>query len=73
VRGGLKVSKPSVNWMPVSFTRRIPRIVIGPDAVVDGDLVFEQEVKLYVHETARIGTVTGATPVRYSGATSPKD
>jgi hypothetical protein len=59
--------------MPVSFTRRTPKIVVGPDAVVEGDLVFEQEVKLYVHETARIGKVTGATPVRYSGATSPRE
>jgi hypothetical protein len=73
VRGGLKVSKPSVNWLPVSFSKRTPKIVIGPGAVVEGDLVFEHEVKLYVHETARIGNVTGATAVRYSGATSPKD
>lgn len=73
VRGGLKVSRPSSNWMPVSFTRRPPRIVIGPDAAVDGALVFEREVALYVHESARIGKVTGATPVRYAGATSPRE
>ncbi|MDQ3495767.1 MAG: hypothetical protein M3485_09685 [Pseudomonadota bacterium] len=73
VRGGIKVSRPSRNWMPVQINRRIPRIVIGPQAVVDGPLVFEREVKLYVHDSARIGTVTGATAVRYSGPTSPRD
>jgi DUF4097 and DUF4098 domain-containing protein YvlB len=74
VRGGIKVEKPSSNWLPISFgKRRTPRIIIGPDAVVEGPLVFEQEVKLYVHETARTGPITGATAVRYSGARAPKD
>ena len=75
VRGGIKVEKPSsTNWLPISFgKRRPPRIIIGPDAVVEGPLVFEQEVKLYVHETARTGRITGATAVRYSGARAPKD
>lgn len=72
VRGGLKVSKPSTNWLPISFSQRTPRIVIGPNAVVEGDLVFERDVDLFVHETARIGSVSGATPVRYSGPTSPR-
>jgi hypothetical protein len=30
-------------------------------------------VNLYVHKTARIGKVTGATPVAYEGTTAPKD
>lgn len=33
---------------------RIPSVVIGPDAVVAGRLVFERPVRLYVHETARV-------------------
>lgn len=73
VRGGLRVSRPSRNWIPVQINRRIPRIVIGPQAVVEGPLVFEREVKLYVHDSARTGTITGATAVRYSGTTSPRD
>ena len=36
-------------------------------------MVFEREVKLYVHASARIGSVSGATAVRYDGATPPKD
>lgn len=73
VRGGIKVYKPSANWMPISFNKRKPRIIIGPDAVVEGPLVFEREVTLYVHDSARIGSVSGATPVAYSGTTAPKD
>ena len=39
----------------------------------DSPLVFEREVKLYVHASARIGSVTGATAQRYDGANPPKD
>ena len=73
VRGGIKVTKPTSNWMPITFNKRKPRIVIGPDAVVEGPLVFEREVTLYVHESARTGAVTGATAVSYSGNTAPKE
>jgi DUF4097 and DUF4098 domain-containing protein YvlB len=47
--------------------KRVPKIVIGPNAVVDGTLRFEREVKLYVSNTATIGKVEGATPVRFDG------
>jgi len=74
VRGGLKVNKPTSNWMPIRFgSNRKPRIVIGPNAVVDGDLVFEREVVLYVHASARIGKVTGATPVAFDTPRAPRD
>jgi DUF4097 and DUF4098 domain-containing protein YvlB len=73
VRGGITIEKPTSNWMPVATKQRKPRIVIGPNAVVEGPLVFKREVNLYVHKTARIGQVTGATAVRYDGATAPKD
>lgn len=44
-----------------------PRVVIGPRAVVQGSLVFERDVELYVSDSARIGEVKGATPVMFSG------
>jgi len=44
---------------------RTPRIVIGPNAVVDGELRFERQVELFVHPTAKIGTVTGASAKPY--------
>jgi hypothetical protein len=64
------VRKPKSNW---SGKPRPLRIVIGPNAKVDGALVFEREVTLYVHQSATIGSVTGATAVRYSGERAPKD
>ncbi|MBJ7575306.1 hypothetical protein [Luteimonas sp. MC1828] len=71
VRGHLRVHKPSANWMPVRVRPRAQRIVIGPGAVVDGDLLFEREVQLYVHDTARVGTITGATAIPFSTPTAP--
>jgi DUF4097 and DUF4098 domain-containing protein YvlB len=48
-----------------------PVIIIGPGAVVRGDLIFERKVKLYVSDKATIGTVTGATPIPFSGDNPP--
>ncbi len=74
VKGGIKVEKPTKSWLPIHIGKNTPpRIIIGPDAVVDGPLVFEREVKLYVHGSARIGRVTGATAVPYSGTRPPRD
>lgn len=74
VHGGIKVEKPTSNWMPIHIgKRRPPRIIIGPDAVVDGSLVFEREVKLYVHKSAKIGSVSGATAVAYDGDRAPEE
>jgi hypothetical protein len=72
VRGGVTVEKPTNNWLPITIGKqRIPRIVIGPEARVDGPMVFEREVKLYVHSSARIGQVTGATPEPYDTPRAP--
>lgn len=64
VDGGLLVDKPS-GWF--NWNDRKPRIVIGPRAVVDGTLEFRREVELYVSDSARIGTVSGATAQKFSG------
>jgi len=68
VGGRLKLKKPTF-----SNLSRPPRVVIGPGAVVDGPLEFGLPVKLYVHDTARIGPVTGATAVPFSTPAPPKD
>jgi hypothetical protein len=73
VRGGLTIEKPRQGGMGLSFKPRIPRVVIGPGAVVDGALVFKREVKLYVHKTARTGAITGATAIPFDGPTAPND
>ena len=71
VKGGIHVEKPSGNGMQWG-KQRIPRIVIGPNAVVEGSLVFEREVVLLVHDSAKIGPVTGATPQRFDSETAPR-
>ena len=73
VKGGIHVEKPNGNWGLRMGKPKVPKIVIGPNAVVEGNLVFEREVTLYVHQSARIGSVSGATAQRYDGATPPKD
>ena len=73
VKGGIHVEKPNGNWGLRWGKPKVPRIVIGPDAVVEGPLLFKRDVTLYVHKTARIGPVTGATAVSYDGARPPKE
>ena len=73
VTGGIKVEKQHGSFGGWFGKPKIPRIVIGPNAVVEGPLVFEREVKLYVHASARIGELRGATAVRYDGASPPKE
>jgi hypothetical protein len=65
IEGGILVEKPNLNWF--NRSRRPPRIVIGPGAVVEGKLRFEHEVELLVSDRAKIGPVEGATPTPFSG------
>ena len=52
----------------ISFRKvRIPVVIIGPHAQVKGKLTFERDVRLYVHDTAKIGPVTGARAIAFSG------
>jgi hypothetical protein len=68
VEGGILV-KHSSGWF--NFDTHKPRIVIGPGAVVQGDLRFERAVELYVSDSATTGPITGATAIRFTGATPP--
>ncbi|MET0232234.1 MAG: hypothetical protein ABW186_14970 [Rhodanobacteraceae bacterium] len=64
VEGGILVDKPhGFSW----GKNKNPRIVIGPHAIVDGTLEFRREVDLYVSDTAKVGTITGATASKFSG------
>jgi hypothetical protein len=67
VEGGILVEKPN----SLMFNNDDPVIVIGPGAVIKGDMNFERKVKLYVSDKATIGTVTGATPIPFSGDNPP--
>lgn len=56
VGGDLAVRKPTgwgINW----GKPRTPRIILGPGSVVKGNLVLEREVELYVHESAKYGSI----------------
>lgn len=66
IEGGLVVDKPH-GW---SWGKsRNPRIVIGPHAIVDGTLEFRRDVDLFVSDSAKVGTITGASAQKFSGAT----
>jgi hypothetical protein len=69
VEGGIVVEKAGTQL--IQITHEIPRIVIGPGATVQGELRFERTVQLYVSDKATIGTVTGATPISFSGDSPP--
>jgi hypothetical protein len=71
VERGIIVKKPQRSWGLNWGRSRPPRIVIGAGSVVEGTLTFEQEVELYVHDSARVGAITGAKAVSYSGDRPP--
>jgi len=67
VHGGILVEKnKGIEFGWGSRRPKVPRIIIGPGAIVDGELRFERKVDLYVHTTAKVGTVIGATAVPYT-------
>lgn len=70
VDGGILVEKAGGITFQTSSSAR-PRIVIGPGAVVQGQLTFKREVLLYVSDKATIGPVVGATAVAFSGDKPP--
>jgi hypothetical protein len=69
LEGGILVEKPGTDFF--GSHSHTPRIVIGPDAVVQGNLRFERDVLLYVSDKATIGAIEGATAIRFSGDKPP--
>jgi DUF4097 and DUF4098 domain-containing protein YvlB len=68
VDGGIHVEKPGMS----NSNRHRSRIVIGPNAMVNGGMRFEREVKLYVSDSAQIsGPIEGATPEKFAGDQPP--
>lgn len=66
VEGGIHVRKSGSGGLSFGAPK-IPRIVIGPRVTIDGPMVFERDVQLYVSDRATIGAVQGATPAQFSG------
>ena len=73
VHGGIHVDKQQHGFGIHLGKQRPPRIVVGPGATVDGPLVFQREVVLYVHDSAKIGPVTGAKVLHFSGDHAPME
>jgi len=74
IDGGIKVMKSEGGgFLGIHFgSEKVPRIVIGSGATVNGPLDFEKPVKLYISKQAHVaGSITGATAVNFSGATPP--
>lgn len=67
VGGDLIVEKPSGR----RGNKRVPRVVIGPGSSVEGVVQLDQKVDLFIHESARVGGVSGVMSfddaVRFSG------
>ncbi len=68
--GDLIVEKPGGwGW---GKKRRTPKIIIGPNSTVAGNIELEQKVELYISDSAEVGGVTGemsmGDAVRFSGA-----
>lgn len=71
VDGGIHFEKPSgMNW---SWSKpRPPRLVIGPNAVVRGEIRIDRDdVVVFVHDSAKIASIRGATAQKYSGDKPP--
>jgi len=79
VEGGILVNQQDSGWFSwLGFgsshggkSADRPRIVIGPRALVKGELRFLRDVTLYVSDSATIGTVEGAKPIKFSGDHPP--
>ena len=70
VEGGILVEADH-SWFRVG-SGRLPRIVIGPHATVQGALTFKRDVELYVSDSATVGNIVGAKPVKFSGDKPPQ-
>ena len=70
VRGNIVIEKPN-SWWSSDRESKKPEVVIGPGSVVEGKIILEREVKLYISESADVGGVEGEMTmndaVRFSG------
>ena len=70
VKGNIVVNKQS-GWGWGKSKKRKPRVVIGPGARVEGKIILEREVELYISETAEVSRVEGEMSmedaIRFSG------
>lgn len=58
LKGDLVIEKPG-GWGWKNSKQRKPRVVIGPGSRVEGSIIAEREIKLYISESAEVGGVEG--------------
>lgn len=72
VAGDLIVRKPKGNWSWGSKSKP-PVVIIGAGSEIVGRILVENEdAKVYVNDTARIGAVEGVTVTKFSGSKAPE-
>lgn len=72
VAGDVVIHKTKGGWSWGSKPKP-PVLVIGAGSEVRGRIVVENpDAKVFVHESARIGTIEGAQATRYSGTSAPE-
>ena len=69
VMGDIRIEKPGGwGW---NKKKRKPKITLGQNARVDGSIIAEREVEIFVHDTAELGGVSGKASmedvIRFSG------
>lgn len=73
VHGDITIDQ-SHSWSLFSFGKpRVPKVVVGAHSKVEGEMVFKREVELWVHDSATVGKITGATAKAYSGEQPPEE
>jgi hypothetical protein len=74
VAGGIFVDAESHKflWFFRWKSSGMPRVVIGPGAIVQGDLRFKRPVRLFISDSATVGPISGATAVTFTG-TNPTE
>ena len=70
VQGDLVIEKPS-SWNNRTNKNRKPRVVIGPGSRVEGTIVVEHEIDLFISDEAEVAAVSGIMDLddaqRFSG------
>lgn len=69
VGGDIVIEKPG-GWF-TKKKKRVPRITLGRDVVVEGEIITEREIEIYMHDSATVGGISGEASmndvVRFSG------
>lgn len=72
IKGDLTIEKPTSSfWRSKDSKRKLPVVTIGPGSRVDGTIILERKVKLFISDTATVGGISGVMTmedaVRFSG------